>query len=166
MIPLLVVSGREELYARLVRALGGERPIFTAASEQDALSLLRTTAVDLIIQDLGVGRDPEGLARAIREIRPGAVLIAAGEVPPPGDEWWSFFLPLPMVSTELNRVLRQAEDRAHLLQELGALRRWAAQENSRERSSRDALASRSRQMCRSRSSRRSSRQSAHLRPTR
>ena len=126
MIPLLVVSGRDELYARLVRALGGERPVFTAASERDALSLLRTTAVDLIIQDLGVGRDPEGLARAIREIRPGAVLIAAGEVPPPGDEWWSFFLPLPMVSTELNRVLRQAEDRAHLLQELGALRRWAA----------------------------------------
>ena len=126
MIPLLVVSSREDLRARLVRVLGGEHSILTAATEAEAVSLLRTNVVDLIIHDLAVSRDPEASARAMRDARPSAVLIAVGEAPPQEDELWSFFLPFPFAPTDLGRVIRQAGEHARLLRELEALRRWTA----------------------------------------
>ena len=125
MIPLLVVSRQEDLRARMVRALGGERPVFTATSEAEALTLLQTTAVDLILHDLAISRDPEAFARAIRSVRPGVVLIAVGETTPEENDLWGFFLPFPFAATDLNRVIRQADDHARLLRELEALRHWA-----------------------------------------
>ncbi len=126
MIPLLLVTGREELRTRLVRALGGERTVLTTATEADALALLRTTGVDLIIHDLAVSRDPEVSARAMRDARASAVLIAVGEIPPEVDDLWGFFLPVPFTPTDLDRIMRQADLQAQLLREVDALRRRAA----------------------------------------
>jgi len=126
LIPLLLVTGREELRAGLVRSLGEGRPIFTAGTDAEALTLLRTTAVDLIIHDLAVSRDPEALARAMRSGQPGVVLMAAGEAAPEDDDLWQFFLPLPVPPAPLGPVIRQADHQVRLVRELDALRRWAA----------------------------------------
>ncbi len=124
----LVVTADEALRSRLLRALG-DRSIFSAVSDEDALKTLRLTDVDLIVKDAAPSlRDlPVFLGRA-RQLSPLAVVICLlpGENGVPDEEEMleaaDFVLRPPFSSREIATVLRQAEEKQRLIAEVTALR--------------------------------------------
>lgn len=125
---VLLVSADEGLRARLTRSLNG-RSVFTAASDEEALKTLRLTEVELIIKEATLPiRDVPGFVSRVRHLCPSAVVVCvlSGDRLGPEDEEAGeaadFVLLQPFTTRHLQSVLRQAEDKLQLLQEVSALR--------------------------------------------
>ena len=125
---VLLVSGDEALCARLLRAFE-ECSVFTAGSDEEALKTLRITEMELIVKEAmpPLREVPAFIARA-RHLCPNAVVVCvlpAGAGSPEEEaaaEAADFALSQPLTSHHLQGVLRQAEDKLRLLQEVAALR--------------------------------------------
>src|SRR6266540_6046592 len=124
----LVVSGDEALRARLQRALE-HCSVFAAASDEEALKTLRITAMELVIKEaLPPMREVPAFIARVRHLCPNAAVICvlpAGATSPEEEaagEAADFSLVQPFTSREVQGVLRQAEDKLRLLQEVAALR--------------------------------------------
>ncbi|HXJ84329.1 MAG TPA: GAF domain-containing protein [Candidatus Methylomirabilis sp.] len=125
---LLLVSPSEALRSQFVRGLG-DRSVFFASSDDEALKTLRVTRVEAIVKDaapplVGV---PRFIERA-RHLCPTAVVICLlpSEASAGDDESAAeaadFVLLQPFSSRHLQDVLRQAEDKLRLLDEVAAFR--------------------------------------------
>jgi len=125
---VLLVSPDETLRARLTHDLA-ERSVFFASSDEEALKTLRITQVEAIVKEAAapVRAVPAFIAR-VRQLCPGAVVIC---VLPAGDgaedeesaaEAADFVLLQPFTSRHVQDVVRQAEDKLRLLQEVAAFR--------------------------------------------
>ncbi len=118
---VLVVTADDALRARLLRPLG-ERSVFLAESDEEAVKTLRLAEVDLIIKDAaGPGRDMGGFAARARELSPAAVIVGIGDDPSVA-EHADYGLAHPFTHGDLVTVLRHAEERYRLLHEVAALR--------------------------------------------
>jgi PAS domain S-box-containing protein len=123
----LLVSSDETLRTRLRRGLDG-RAIFTASSDEEALRTLRFTAVDLIVKDATPARDVPAFVERARQLCPTAVVVCVvptqGTQPEddPAIEHADFVLLQPFTGSHLQGVLRQAEEKLRLVQEVSALR--------------------------------------------
>lgn len=123
-----MVSGDEALHERLRRGLDGH-PVFMAATDDEALRTLRTTAVDLVLKD-GAPRlqDAPGFIRRVRQLRPSSVVVCVlpAENPSPDEaavtDAADFVLRQPFGARHLQGVLRQAVEKLDLRQEVAALR--------------------------------------------
>ena len=125
---VLLVAGDDTLRTRFVKALDG-RSVFTAAGDEEALKTLRLTEVELVIKDAGVAtRDLRAFIARVRHLCPNAVVlcVVSAENGSPDDEEAAqaadFVILQPFTSRHLHDVLRQAEDKLRLLQEVAALR--------------------------------------------
>jgi len=137
---VLLVSPDEALRAQLVRALG-DRSVFFAASDDEALKTLRVTQVEAIVKDAfaPLREVPRFIARA-RHVCPSAVVICvlpAGESSEDDEsaaEAADFVLLQPFTSRHLQDIVRQAEEKLRLLEEVAAFRssRGAASGNGHE----------------------------------
>ena len=118
---VLLVTANDSLRSRLRRPLGN-RSIFSAAAGPEAIEALQLTEVDLIVADgtSGARAFSEFAARA-RELAPAAVLIGIGDDDGISDAA-DFRLAAAFEHRDLAAVLRQAEERHRLVQELTALR--------------------------------------------
>jgi len=125
---VLLVSHDEGLRARLARGLNG-CSIFSADSDEEALRTLRLTEVELIVKEAAtpIRQMPAFIARA-RQLCPSAVIVcvlsaeSAGPEDEEATEAADFVLLQPFTSRHLQAVLRQAEEKLRLLQEVSALR--------------------------------------------
>jgi hypothetical protein len=123
----LLVSSDETLRTRLRRGLDG-RTVFSAASDEEGLRTLRFTAVDLIVKEVTPTREVAAFIDRARQLCPTAVVLcvlpAQGTQPEddPAIEHADFVLLQPFTSSHLQGVLRQAEEKLRLLQEVSALR--------------------------------------------
>lgn len=125
---VLLVSPSETLRSQFVRSLG-DRSVFFASSDDEALKTLRVTRVEAIVKEAAAPlRDvPRFIARA-RHLCPGAVVICllpAGESADEDEsaaEAADFVLLQPFSSRHLQDVLRQAEEKLRLLEEVAAFR--------------------------------------------
>ena len=137
---VLLVSPDEALRTQLVRALG-DRSVFFAASDDEALKTLRVTQVEAIVKDAfaPLREVPRFIARA-RHVCPSAVVICvlpAGESSEDDEsaaEAADFVLLQPFTSRHLQDIVRQAEEKLRLLEEVAAFRssRGAASGNGHE----------------------------------
>lgn len=128
---LILISSDAELRARLSRTRR-HYSIFSATSQEEALRTLRTTEVDVILDDAipplrGLG---SFIAR-VRQLSPTGVVVClhpTGPLAPEDEESleaFDFLLRKPFTSRELSAVLRQAEEKHELLLEVSALRaKW------------------------------------------
>jgi len=125
---VLLVSADETLRSRFVHALG-DRSVFFAASDEEALKTLRVTQVEAVVKEAAppLRAVPSFVARA-RHLCPNAVVIC---VLPPGEssqddenaaEAADFALLQPFTSRHLQDVLRQADEKLRLLEEVAAFR--------------------------------------------
>jgi PAS domain S-box-containing protein len=125
---VLLVSGNEGLRSRLAHALGA-RSVFFAASDEEALKTLRVTQVEAIVKEAGppLREVPTFIARA-RHLCPSAVVIC---VLPQGEssgddesvaEAADFLLLQPFTSRHVHDVVRQAQEKLRLLEEVAAVR--------------------------------------------
>jgi nitrogen-specific signal transduction histidine kinase len=138
---VLLVSADEALRSRLTHAMG-QRSVFVAASDEEALKTLRITQVEAIVKEAvaPLRELPAFIARA-RQLCPNTIVIC---VLPPGDsapdeesiaEAADFVLLQPFTSRHLHDVMRQAEEKLRLLDEVAAFRssgRRAATGNGHE----------------------------------
>ena len=125
---VLLVSSDEALRTRLLRALA-EHSVFGVARDEEALRTLRMSPVDVVIKEARVPlRELDAFIAKARSLRPQVVIVC---VMPPGEpgpddettlEAADFVLLQPFSSGQLRDVLRQAEEKSRLLQELVALR--------------------------------------------
>jgi signal transduction histidine kinase/DNA-binding response OmpR family regulator len=125
---VLLVADDEMLGARLFRALT-DYSVFPAQTDEEALRTLRLAEVDLILKHADQpGRDLDGFIAKARRLRPTAVVvcIVPTEGLSPDDEFAAeeadFALPYPFSPQHLRAVLRQADEKLRLLQEVAALR--------------------------------------------
>src|SRR5262249_62119767 len=125
---MLLVSPSEALRSQLVRGLG-DCSVFFASSDDEALKTLRATRVEAIVKEAAapLREVPRFIAR-VRHLCPSAVVIC---LLPPGEdaaedeiaaEAADFVLLQPFSSRHLQDVLRQAEDKLRLLDEVAAFR--------------------------------------------
>jgi nitrogen-specific signal transduction histidine kinase len=111
-----------------MRALEHAYSVFTAASDDEALRTLRLTEMELIIKEAapplkGLGQ----FLASVRHLCPAAVIVCvlpgAETIEDEGAaESADFVLLQPFTSRQLQGLLRQAEDKLRLLEELAALR--------------------------------------------
>ena len=126
----LLVSSDETLRTRLRRGLDG-RAVFTASTDEEGLRTLRLTAVDLIVKDATQARDVPAFIERARQLCPTAVVVCvlpAQGMQPEDDsavDRADFVLLQPFTGSHLQGVLRQAEDKLRLVQEVSALRSTA-----------------------------------------
>jgi PAS domain S-box-containing protein len=125
---VLLVSSNEGLRERVRQCLDG-RSVFSVATDEEALRTLRLTDVEMIVKDVAppVRSVPAFIAQ-LRQLRPTAVVVC---VLPGGQasldeeaigETADFVLLQPFTPRHFDGVLRQAEEKLHLLQEVAALR--------------------------------------------
>jgi len=125
---VLVVSPDEVLRARLLREMQ-DRSIFSASSDEEALKTLRFTEIDLIFKTVvpPSAEFPAFVAR-VRNLGPATVVVAVLPTNSTGTddeaavEVADFVLFQPFTSRQVQGVLRQAEEKLLLLQEVSALR--------------------------------------------
>jgi PAS domain S-box-containing protein len=125
---VLLVSGDEQLRSRLAHGLAG-RSVFFASSDDEALKTLRVTPVEAIVKEVAtpVREVPLFIAQA-RHRCPNAIVICVlpqGEGAPDDEsvaDVADFVLLQPFTSRHLQDVVRQAEEKLHLLQEVAAFR--------------------------------------------
>ncbi len=125
---VLLVSSDEALRSRFVRVLG-DRSVFFASSDDEALKTLRVTQVEAIVKEaLAPLRDVPSFITRARHVCPSAVVIC---VLPPSEnsedgesaaEAADFVLLQPFTARHLHDVLRHAEEKLHLMQEVAAFR--------------------------------------------
>jgi len=125
---VLLVAGDEALAAKLFRALT-TYSVFPAQTDQEALRTLRLTEVDLILKHAAhPARELTAFIARARQLRPKAVVVCVlpAEGLSPDDETAAeeadFILLYPFSTQHLQAVLRQADDKLRLLQEVAALR--------------------------------------------
>jgi nitrogen-specific signal transduction histidine kinase/DNA-binding NarL/FixJ family response regulator len=138
---VLLVSSDEALRARFLRALP-DCSVFSASGDEDALRTLRLTEVDLIVKEAAPPvREVPAFIERTRHFSPTAVvvLVLPEGADSPDDEAAAeaadFTLLHPFSSRDLQHLLRQADDKRRLLQEVAALR--AAREISGADNGRD-----------------------------
>jgi GAF domain-containing protein len=118
---VLLVTADPKLRARLLRPLG-ERSVFFADTDDDAVRTLRCAEVDLVIKDApGAAPEMASFAARVRELSPRAVIVGISDDAAIGDSA-DYALVRPFGHRDLAAVLRQAEERHGLVQELDALR--------------------------------------------
>lgn len=125
---ILLVSANDAFRSRLVHALG-PRSVFFAASDDDALKTLRVTQVEAIVKEAvaPLRETPTFIAR-VRQLCPNAVVICAlpaGEMAQDEEhaaEAADFVLAQPFTSRHVQDVLRQAEEKLRLMEEVAAFR--------------------------------------------
>ena len=125
---VLLVSEDDALGARLLRVLS-DCSIFPSRTDDDALRTLRLTEVDLILKQVaGPPGDLESFIAKARQLRPTAVIVCilpADGLTPDDElavEGADFALLQPFTTPHLRGVLRQADEKLLLLQEVAALR--------------------------------------------
>ena len=125
---VLVVSEDETLRARLRRSLNG-RSVFSAETDEEGLRTLRVTEVELIVKDASRPiRDVAAFVTRARQLCPSAVIVcvvAADQATAEDEEaveTADYVLLQPFTSRHLEGVLRQAEEKLNLVQEVAALR--------------------------------------------
>ena len=125
---VLLVSASEALRAQFSRALG-DRSVFSADSDDEALKTLRVTQVQAVVKEaVPPLREVSAFIARLRHLCPNAVIIC---VLPPGEpadeddsaaEAADFVLLQPFTSRHLQDTLRQAEEKLRLLEEVAAFR--------------------------------------------
>ena len=125
---VLLVAGDEALAAKLFRALT-TYSVFPAQTDKEALRTLRLTEIDLILKHAAhPARELTDFIARARQLRPKAVVVCVlpAEGLSPDDETAAeeadFILLYPFSTQHLQAVLRQADDKLRLLQEVAALR--------------------------------------------
>ena len=125
---VLLVSTSDALRPRLLRALE-DTSVFTAATDEEALRTLRLTEMELILKEAAPPfRNLSAFITRVRHLVPTAVIVCVlgpGAVPSDDEgaaEAADFVLLQPFTSRHLQSVLKQAEDKLRLLQEVAALR--------------------------------------------
>ncbi|HET9855443.1 MAG TPA: hypothetical protein VFR53_10325, partial [Methylomirabilota bacterium] len=125
---VLLVSASEPLRPKLLRALE-DSSVFTATSDEEALRTLRLTEMELIIKE--VTPPLKNLAPFItraRHLCPNGVIVCVLSPSSTSSEDESvaeaadFVLLQPFTTRHLQALLKQAEDKLRLLQEVAALR--------------------------------------------
>ena len=126
---VLLVSASDSLRTRLLRGLEYTHSVFTAASDDEALRTLRLTEMELIVKEIaGPSRDLTSFISSARHLCPTSVVVCIltpGSDTPDGEseaEAADFVLLEPFTSRQLQSLLKQAEGKLHLLQEVAALR--------------------------------------------
>jgi signal transduction histidine kinase len=126
---VLLVSVSEALRPRLLRALENGSSMFSASSDDEALRTLRLTEMELIIKESGPPfRHLASFISSVRRLCPTAVVVcvlapgADTADEDSGAEAADFVLLQPFTSRQLQGLLRQADDKLQLLQEVAALR--------------------------------------------
>ena len=126
---VLLVSASDSLRTRLLRGLEYTHSVFTAASDDEALRTLRLTEMELIVKEIvGPSRDLTAFIASARHLCPTSVVVCIltpGSDTPDGEreaEAADFVLLEPFTSRQLQSLLKQADDKLHLLQEVAALR--------------------------------------------
>src|SRR5262249_329365 len=125
---MLLVSPSEALRSQFVRGLG-DCSVFFASADDGAIKTLRATRVEAIVKEAAapLREVPRFIAR-VRHLCPSAVVIC---LLPPGEgaaddeiavEAADFVLLQPFSSRHLQDVLRQAEEKLRLLDEVAAFR--------------------------------------------
>jgi CheY-like chemotaxis protein len=125
---VLLVAEDEAVEARLLKALT-DYSVFPAQTDGEALRTLRLTEVDLIVKHAAhPARDLDSFIAKARQLRPTAVLVCvlpaeglSADDEAPAEEA-DFVLLHPFTAQHLHAVLRQAEEKLRLLQEVTALR--------------------------------------------
>ncbi|HEU4440330.1 MAG TPA: PAS domain-containing protein [Methylomirabilota bacterium] len=124
----LLVSTSEALRPRFMRALEYDNSVFTALSDDEALRTLRLTQMDLILKEAAPPfKNLGAFISSVRHLCPNAVVLC---VVPGAEsiedesaiEAADFVLIQPFTTRQLQSLLRQADDKLRLLQELAALR--------------------------------------------
>ncbi len=124
----LLLTPDEGLGSRLLRELE-DHSVFIESRVEEALRMLRTTDMDLVVVDVipPVRRLADFIAQT-RQLSPSAVVVCLhpNEGLGPEDqealEAADFLLRKPFTARDLSLVLRQADDKQGLLQEVSALR--------------------------------------------
>ncbi|HKE11442.1 MAG TPA: GAF domain-containing protein, partial [Myxococcota bacterium] len=125
---VVLVVQDEKIGARLLKALT-DYSVFPAKTDDEALRTLRLTEVDLIVKHAALpARDLDRFIAMARQLRPTAVIVCV--LPAEGlsaddeaaAEEADFVLLHPFTTQHLHAVLRQAEEKLRLLQEVTALR--------------------------------------------
>jgi PAS domain S-box-containing protein len=125
---ILLVSASGTLRNRLLRGLEYPHSMFTAATDDEALRTLRLTEMELIVKE--VVSPSRGLAAFIasaRHLCPSAVVVCilTPGIDPDGEndtETADFVLLEPFTGRQLQSLLKQADEKLRLLQEVAALR--------------------------------------------
>jgi nitrogen-specific signal transduction histidine kinase len=125
---VLLVSEDEALNGRLLRALP-DCSVFPAPTDEEALRTLRLTEVDLVLKHVTQPvRDLGGFIAKARQLRPAVVVVCIlpAEGLAPDDETETdgadFAVLHPFTTQHLRTVLRQADEKLRLLQEVAAFR--------------------------------------------
>ena len=125
---VLLISASDALRPRLLRALE-DTSVFSAATDEEALRTLRLTQMELIVKEATPPfRNLSSFIARVRHLVPTAVIVCVlgpGAVPSDDDgaaEAADFVLLQPFTGRHLQSVLKQAEEKLRLLQEVAALR--------------------------------------------
>ena len=125
---VLLVSTSETLRSRLLRALE-DTSVFTATSDEEALRTLRLTEMELIIKEAAPAlKNLDSFITRVRHLTPNGVIVCvltadtAGAEDESAAEAADFVLLQPFTSRHLLGLLKQADDKLRLLQEVAALR--------------------------------------------
>jgi len=125
---VVLVAEDEKVGARMLKALT-DYSVFPAPTDDEALRTLRLTEVDLIVKHAAhPARDLDSFIAKARQLRPTAIIVCV--LPAEGlsaddeaaAEEADFVLLHPFTTQHLHAVLRQAEEKLRLLQEVTALR--------------------------------------------
>ncbi|HSE06125.1 MAG TPA: PAS domain-containing protein [Methylomirabilota bacterium] len=125
---VLLVSTSEALRPKLLRVLE-DTSVFTATSDEEALRTLRLTEMELIIKEATPPlRNLESFITRVRHLAPTGVVVClltpgtAGAEDESAAQAADFVLLQPFTTRHLQALLKQAEDKLRLLQEVAALR--------------------------------------------
>ena len=125
---ILLVSASDTLRNRLLRGLEYPHSMFTAATDDEALRTLRLTEMELIVKEVvSPSRGLGGFIASARHLCPTAVVVCilTPGIDPDGEndtETADFVLLEPFTGRQLQSLLKQADEKLRLLQEVAALR--------------------------------------------
>ncbi|MFI5328619.1 MAG: hypothetical protein ACHQ7H_20465, partial [Candidatus Rokuibacteriota bacterium] len=125
---VLLVSASETLRPKLLRALE-DTSVFTATSDEEALRTLRLTEMELIIKEATPPlKNLAPFMTRARHLCPNGVIVcvlspsSTNSEDESAAEGADFVLLQPFTTRHLQALLKQAEDKLRLLQEVAALR--------------------------------------------
>jgi nitrogen-specific signal transduction histidine kinase len=139
---VLLVSVSEALRPRLMRALEYSYSVFSAVSDDEALRTLRLTEMELIVKEAAPPfKNLSSFISSVRHLCPTAVVVCVLPGAEAVDdesavEAADFVLLQPFTGRQLQALLKQADDKLRLLQELAAFR--AARRPGTETTAEDA----------------------------
>jgi nitrogen-specific signal transduction histidine kinase len=139
---VLLVSVSEALRPRLMRALEYSYSVFSAVSDDEALRTLRLTEMELIVKEAAPPfKNLGSFISSVRHVCPTAVVVCVLPGAEAVDdesavEAADFVLLQPFTGRQLQALLKQADDKLRLLQELAAFR--AARRPGTETTAEDA----------------------------